>query len=67
MGKHRSNALELVHQVPVTEVDGDFAICDGGGGALGHPVVYIALDPQPGVAVYCHWCSLRYTKKPKDH
>ncbi|KAL3912302.1 MAG: hypothetical protein SGARI_001229, partial [Bacillariaceae sp.] len=41
LGKHRSNALELIEQVPVIEVEGEMAICDGGGGALGHPLEYI--------------------------
>lgn len=39
LGKHRSNALELIQKVPPIEVDGDIAVCDGGGGALGHPLV----------------------------
>jgi NADH dehydrogenase (ubiquinone) Fe-S protein 6 len=61
LGKHRSNALELVHRIPVVEVDGDMAICDGGGGGLGHPLEYIALD-VPNSINYCKYCSLRYTK-----
>jgi uncharacterized Zn-finger protein len=63
LGKHRSNALELVHQYPVIEVDGDMAICDGGGGALGHPLEYISLQRGPGHIEYCKYCSLRYTQK----
>ncbi len=47
------------------------AVCDGGGGALGHPLEYIKLghradyaspeDEQKGVA--CIYCGLRYRKK----
>lgn len=37
-GKHRSNALDLVEKQPVIEVEGDMAVCDGGGGVLGHPL-----------------------------
>ena len=33
LGKHRSNALELIEKVPIIEVEGERAICDGGGGA----------------------------------
>ena len=62
LGKHRSNALELVHRVPVVEVAGDMAICDGGGGGLGHPLEYISLV-VPDSINYCKYCSLRYTKK----
>merc|ERR1719457_333929 len=51
-GKHRSNALELINQQPVIEIDGDIAVCDGGGGPLGHPLEYIRLanrvDYEPG-------------------
>jgi uncharacterized Zn-finger protein len=64
LGKHRSNAMELVHKVPIVEVDGNMAICDGGGGALGHPLEYISLA-RPGAVEYCKYCSLRYTSKKK--
>ena len=64
LGKHRSNALELVHQVPPIEVDGEMAICDGGGGLMGHPLEYISLA-RPGAVEYCKYCALRYTKKQK--
>jgi uncharacterized Zn-finger protein len=64
LGKHRSNAMELVHKVPIIEVDGNMAICDGGGGALGHPLEYISLA-RPGAVEYCKYCSLRYTSKKK--
>jgi NADH dehydrogenase (ubiquinone) Fe-S protein 6 len=64
LGKHRSNALDLVHKMPVIEVEGEMAICDGGGGALGHPLEYISLK-RPGAVEYCKYCSLQYTKKVK--
>lgn len=54
--------MELVHKYPVIEVAGDMAICDGGGGALGHPLEYISLA-RPGAIEYCKYCSLRYTQK----
>mmetsp|Transcript_12089 Transcript_12089/g.23115 ORF Transcript_12089/g.23115 Transcript_12089/m.23115 type:complete len:136 (+) Transcript_12089:119-526(+) len=63
-GKHRSNAIELVHKIPPIEVDGEMAVCDGGGGALGHPLEYISLA-RPGAVEYCKYCALRYTKKMK--
>jgi NADH dehydrogenase (ubiquinone) Fe-S protein 6 len=64
LGKHRSNALELVHKIAPIEVDGEMAICDGGGGALGHPLEYISLA-RPGTVEYCKYCALRYTQKQK--
>lgn len=62
LGKHRSNAMELVHLVPPVEVDGDMAVCDGGGGALGHPLEYISLE-RPGEIAVCKYCSLRFIRK----
>jgi NADH dehydrogenase (ubiquinone) Fe-S protein 6 len=56
--------MELVNKVPITEVDGEMAICDGGGGALGHPNEYISLQ-RPGAVESCKYCALRYTKKIK--
>lgn len=58
--------MELVHKVPVTEVDGEMAICDGGGGGMGHPLEYISLE-RPGVVEYCKYCSLRYVSKGGGH
>ena len=59
LGKHRSNALELIEKHPVIYVDGEQAICDGGGGALGHPLEYISLE-RPGVVERCKYCGLRF-------
>jgi NADH dehydrogenase (ubiquinone) Fe-S protein 6 len=62
LGKHRSNALELIERIPVIEVEGEFAICDGGGGPLGHPLEYISLQ-RPGVVERCKYCGLRFACK----
>jgi len=66
-GKHRSNALDLIKQQPVIEVDSEFAVCDGGGGALGHPLEYIQLARRPvgDEVVSCIYCGLRYKMKSK--
>jgi uncharacterized Zn-finger protein len=62
LGKHRSNALELIEKHPIVEVEGERAICDGGGGALGHPIEYISLE-RPGVVERCKYCGLRFASK----
>jgi NADH dehydrogenase (ubiquinone) Fe-S protein 6 len=62
LGKHRSNALELIDKHPIVEVEGERAICDGGGGALGHPLEYISLQ-RPGVVEKCKYCGLRFKSK----
>mmetsp|Transcript_43338 Transcript_43338/g.131857 ORF Transcript_43338/g.131857 Transcript_43338/m.131857 type:complete len:126 (-) Transcript_43338:407-784(-) len=67
-GKHRSNGLELISKQPVIEVDGDMAVCDGGGGALGHPLEYINVGhKKPGESVPCIYCGLRFRKKAGAH
>jgi NADH dehydrogenase (ubiquinone) Fe-S protein 6 len=67
LGKHRSNALELIEKIPIVEVEGEMAICDGGGGALGHPLEYISLQ-RPNVVESCKYCGLRYSSKSwADH
>lgn len=65
MGKHRCNAMELVSAVAPIEVEKEMAVCDGGGGALGHPVEYISLA-RPGSVETCKYCGLRYTQKKKE-
>ena len=63
-GIHRSNAQEKISHVPVIEVDGHVAVCDGGSGALGHPVEYIQLDTVSNEPQICKYCGLRYKMKP---
>ncbi len=38
----------------------DVARCDGGGGALGHPLVYLSFEAKSKVD--CYYCSRRYAK-----
>ena len=60
----RSNSEELVHKVPVIEVDGTLAVCDGGGGSLGHPLEYMQLnDDSPKEPKVCLYCGLRFVMK----
>uniref|UniRef100_A0A4Y7LLY6 NADH dehydrogenase [ubiquinone] iron-sulfur protein 6, mitochondrial n=1 Tax=Eubosmina coregoni TaxID=186181 RepID=A0A4Y7LLY6_9CRUS len=57
-------AIDLIAQVPPKESKSRVVSCDGGGGPLGHPKVYINLD-QPGNHA-CGYCGLRFVK-PEDH
>ena len=71
-GHHRSNAMDLVFKVPPIKVSSNVAVCDGGGGALGHPVEYITLDfihkeNAGGKAGICKYCGLRYESDGKHH
>lgn len=48
----------------IVEVEGTIAICDGGGGPLGHPVEYIQLNTRyPGEPVACKYCGVKYVSK----
>jgi uncharacterized Zn-finger protein len=43
-------------------IEGPAAACDGGGGPLGHPEVYLNLAPS-GTAE-CPYCSRRFVNRP---
>ncbi|TIA90028.1 hypothetical protein E3P99_01759 [Wallemia hederae] len=56
-------AIELIAEEPVRLVEGRVASCDGGGGPLGHPKIYIKLD-KPGA----HACGgIRFEQAIKEH
>ncbi|RSH80585.1 uncharacterized protein EHS24_009167 [Apiotrichum porosum] len=55
------SAMGLVSEQPITMVHGRRAVCNGGGGALGHPKIYINLD-KPG-ARSCGYCGARYEQE----
>ena len=68
--KHRSDAMEKIFEVPPIEVDGDVAVCEGGAGALGHPVEYITLKVHSStdrLAGVCKYCGLRFVGKKHSH
>lgn len=45
--------------IPIT-IDADEVVCDGGGGALGHPRVWYTFDHQDSVE--CGYCDRVFTK-----
>ena len=47
----------------VIEVTSSRVACDGGGGAAGHPRVWLQIDPDKGF-VECGYCDRRYELKP---
>ena len=59
------HAIDFIAKVPPKEVKSRIVACDGGGGALGHPKVYINLD-QPGNHT-CGYCGLRFVKEDGHH
>jgi len=59
------SAMEMIANEPIRLVHGRKAVCDGGGGPLGHPKIYINLD-QPGPRP-CGYCGLRFEQAPHQH
>lgn len=56
-------AVDLIDSVPPGPRKERVVSCDGGGGPIGHPRVYINLD-KPGNHA-CGYCGLRFVKE--DH
>ena len=55
-------------RVPVVEVDAEVAMCDGGGGATGHPIEYVKLELREGhAAVPCKYCGVRFRRRAGHH
>eukprot|EP01129_Flabellula_baltica_P000671 TRINITY_DN1063_c0_g1_i2.p1 TRINITY_DN1063_c0_g1~~TRINITY_DN1063_c0_g1_i2.p1 ORF type:complete len:130 (+),score=30.71 TRINITY_DN1063_c0_g1_i2:134-523(+) len=57
-------ASVLVSEEGVIEVDGKTAACDGGGGAQGHPRIFIRLL-EDDVPEACNYCGLVFVRKSK--
>ena len=56
------NVMPQVPEPPETvEVETVEVSCDGGGGALGHPKVFLTLDDGE---VECPYCDKKYILKP---
>ncbi|KAK7514386.1 NADH-ubiquinone oxidoreductase [Phyllosticta citriasiana] len=51
-------AIDLIHKQPVRWVNERQASCDGGGGPLGHPRIFINVD-KPKIA-WCTYCGLPF-------
>uniref|UniRef100_D2CMN6 NADH dehydrogenase [ubiquinone] iron-sulfur protein 6, mitochondrial n=1 Tax=Ailuropoda melanoleuca TaxID=9646 RepID=D2CMN6_AILME len=51
--------IDLIAEQPVSEVGSRVIACDGGGGALGHPKVYINLDKETKTGT-CGYCGLQF-------
>ncbi len=49
----------------VIHIDRKEVACDGGGGPLGHPRVFLHVDPDQGNQVQCPYCSRLYVYQPK--
>jgi uncharacterized Zn-finger protein len=55
---------DVTEEIEVIYVDSRTAVCDGGGGALGHPRVFLAIDDSNEVE--CPYCSRRFIFSPEQ-
>ncbi|XP_073486873.1 NADH dehydrogenase [ubiquinone] iron-sulfur protein 6, mitochondrial [Aquarana catesbeiana] len=55
-------AVNLIAEQPINESENRVVSCDGGGGALGHPKVYINLDKETKSGT-CGYCGLQFKQK----
>lgn len=55
-------SLKSTSATPVIKINADDkeVACDGGGGALGHPLVYLPFGDQSQVV--CYYCGKRFEK-----
>jgi uncharacterized Zn-finger protein len=54
------------HNPEIIEVTGDKVACDGSGGPLGHPRVYLPIYADKGF-VDCPYCDRRYVSMGPAH
>ena len=62
----RAKKQETMTPTEHIEVETDTVSCDGGGGALGHPMVSLKIAPKEGEQapnVVCPYCSRRFVLK----
>ncbi|XP_009994828.1 PREDICTED: NADH dehydrogenase [ubiquinone] iron-sulfur protein 6, mitochondrial [Chaetura pelagica] len=59
---NKNFAIDLIAEQPVSQVESRVISCDGGGGALGHPKVYINLDKNTKTGT-CGYCGLQFKQK----
>ena len=50
-------------EIVVVPANSDQVCCDGGGGPLGHPLVYYSFDG--GDVVECAYCDRRFVTNPR--
>ena len=56
-------SIKTASATTVTQIDANLkeVSCDGGGGALGHPLVYLPINDQSHIV--CYYCGRRFEKK----
>jgi NADH dehydrogenase (ubiquinone) Fe-S protein 6 len=54
--------MELIHKQPVRWTNERIVSCDGGGGPLGHPRIFINVD-KPQIC-WCTYCGVPFVRLP---
>ena len=54
-------AIDLIHKQPVRWTHDRMVACDGGGGPLGHPRIFINVD-KPQIC-WCTYCGVPYVSE----
>jgi uncharacterized Zn-finger protein len=57
-------AIDLIHQQPVRWTNERIVSCDGGGGPLGHPRIFINTD-KPQIC-WCTYCGLPFVRQNQN-
>jgi len=57
----RGSGIVATEALETFEADEPVVRCDGGGGALGHPAVYLNMGDKS--AIECPYCSRRFVLK----
>ena len=70
IGRVNGLGMEKMTETERIEVETDTVGCDGGGGPLGHPMVYLKIIPSKGGetgneggSVVCPYCSRQFVLK----
>lgn len=63
--RRRERSWIVTEPFEIITVDTDRVACDGGGGALGHPKVYLNLSAEGHVE--CPYCSRLYKLRKGAH
>ena len=61
----KNNEIKLMrHFGEPVDVKNAVVRCDGGGGALGHPAVFLNLNPKEEIV--CPYCSRYFVREGRD-
>ena len=62
-GVTHNGSVAMAEEMIAVAADADQVSCDGGGGPLGHPLVYYTFDGKD--TVECGYCDRQFTRKAR--